>query len=49
MPTLSDILYNGDYSLNVNGKSKHLGTEQNFSDIWAGIADGIGVVGDWYL
>lgn len=30
--SLLDILYNGDYSLNVNGKSKHLGTDEKFNE-----------------
>ena len=27
-----DILYNGDYSLNVNGKSKHLGADVKYNE-----------------
>lgn len=30
--SLLDILYNGDYLRNVNGKSKHLGTDEKFNE-----------------
>ena len=30
--SLSDILQNGDYYLDINGKSKHLGTDEKFNE-----------------
>ena len=32
MPSILDILQNGDYYLDINGKSKHLGTDEKFNE-----------------
>ena len=37
MPDLIDILLNGDYKLDINGKSKHLGTDVKYNEDNAGL------------